>query len=798
LEEEAAILKTKMNLAQEREELDRMNQQALEDIEERVLQIQKEEKRVKEQIKISNEKFRMREDLAETEARIEVCTRFDCDDGHLTIIDDLHSDDGSQEHLQRFLESHPNPPATSAHEPDVGTTPNPWTPQSIGTVNERQPSTNPNPHNPKPPATKDSSQAPGSPTATFNPNTPDFIPATRSSEANAVEASKGKHSISNDDQAPVNPTTTSESTTMLQTIAKLLETQNQNRLPLIAPGIFNGDPLKYPIWLRSFETLVESRAINPAERLHFLGKYVAGEAREVIEGFMLLDGEDAYQRAKEMLAKRYGDPFTVASAFRKKLEAWPVIAPFDSLGLRKYSDFLVQCEKAMHKVDSLKVLNDDQENQRMASKLPKWALTRWSRIVYKWKDEEKKFPPFSEFVKYLVREADIACDPVNTRQPKKEDSYSKPHSSRPKVFDKSRSLRTHSDDKNYDESIPTAKLCTLCSGTHELDSCKKFLEMDMKARKEFAKTKGLCFGCLGRGHLSRECKRRRKCATCGKGHPTSLHGDYKVNADDSKRTGTQTVLCTNACSTNDECQARISSMIVPVWLHHADNPENEILVYALLDDQSDTTFISVSVLNHLDVHGHETLLSLSTMHADSKLIQSHKINGLVINDFNRSNEIQLPRTFSCSSIPVKRNQIPRPEMASKWQHLAKIAPELEPYHPDVEVGLLIGANCPRAITPRQVIPGRDDEPYAQLTDIGWGIIGNVNKSCVEDGDLTAITHRVTTHIPTMNEESERSCTFAVKRVVKEVINPDQLRQMMEADFSERNNHKQQPISLDDR
>ena len=123
-------------------------------------------------------------------------------------------------------------------------------------------------------------------------------------------------------------------------------------------------------------------------------------------------------------------------------------------------------------------------------------------------------------------------------------------------------------------------------------------------------------------------------------------------------------------------------MIVPVWLHHTENPENEILVYALLDDQSDTTFISLNVMNNLDVHGHETLLSLSTMHADSKLIQSHKINGLIINDFNRSNEIQLPRTFSCASIPVKRDQIPRPEMASKWQHLAKIAPELAPYHPD--------------------------------------------------------------------------------------------------------------------
>ncbi len=223
-----------------------------------------------------------------------------------------------------------------------------------------------------------------------------------------------------------------------------------------------------------------------------------------------------------MLGKRYGDPIAVACAFGKKLEAWPVIAPYDSSGLRKYSDFLVQCEKAMHKVDSLKVLNDDQENQRMASKLPKWALTRWSRIVYKWKEDNKKFPPFSEFVNYLVREADIACDPINNRQPRKEDGGSKPPFGKPRrAFDKGRSLRTHSDDKNDDENKPITKVCTLCNGTHELDSCKKFLEMDMKARKEFAKTKGLCFDCLGRGHLSKECKKRKKCVTCGKGHPTS-------------------------------------------------------------------------------------------------------------------------------------------------------------------------------------------------------------------------------------------------------------------------------------
>lgn len=60
------------------------------------------------------------------------------------------------------------------------------------------------------------------------------------------------------------------------------------------------------MWVKVFEALIEGagRAINPAERLYFLRKYV--EAKEVMNGFMLLYGDDAYLKAKEMQAKRFG------------------------------------------------------------------------------------------------------------------------------------------------------------------------------------------------------------------------------------------------------------------------------------------------------------------------------------------------------------------------------------------------------------------------------------------------------------------------------------------------------------
>ena len=75
---------------------------------------------------------------------------------------------------------------------------------------------------------------------------------------------------------------------LLEVVKLLAETQNQTRLPLPEPEIFTGDPLHYPIWVKAFETLLEGRAIKPSERLHFLGKYVKAEAKEVVESFPAL------------------------------------------------------------------------------------------------------------------------------------------------------------------------------------------------------------------------------------------------------------------------------------------------------------------------------------------------------------------------------------------------------------------------------------------------------------------------------------------------------------------------------
>ena len=331
--------------------------------------------------------------------------------------------------------------------------------------------------------------------------------------------------------------------------------------------------------------------------------------------------------------------------------------------------------------------------------------------------------------------------------------------------------------------------CALCNGQHDLDSCREFCAKDIKDRKEYAKTEGLCFGCLKVGHVSKSCRKRKTCVTCGKTHPTSLHGDGRKTETTNSTPPSEdaaNVHCTKTLPWSKN-QHVISSMIVPVWISHPRNPGIERLVYALLDDRSDTTFISEKTLNSLKVNGTRTPLSLSTMHAENEIIPSQKIKGLVISNVDGNTQIELPPSFSCVGIPARRQQIPCPKMTESWPHLTSIAPHLMSHQGDVEVGLLIGSNCPDAIILREVIPGNPNTPYAQRTKLGWGIIGNVSKYS-NDGDEgnSVIAHRVTTSdLSRVNSQQEKTCYFAIKPTVREVFSPAQLCQMFELDFSER-------------
>ena len=243
--------------------------------------------------------------------------------------------------------------------------------------------------------------------------------------------------------------------------------------------------------------------------------------------------------------------------------------------------------------------------------------------------------------------------------------------------------------------------------------------------------------------MSAGCLDRFTCEECGRRHHTLLHGvkpkssnpqpDTKAKLsvlqpkkkEPQKEARSESKPAPESSNSNAISAAHSSvpgnaSLItncritVLVDLFHKANPEKKIKVYALLDDASDTTFVTTQVQEKLGIEGVQTSLNLSTM-LGREVLEVERIDGLIVQRLDGRVQVDLPKAYARESIPSRRDQIPTPEVADKWPHLQKIRDKIPPYDKDAEIGLLIGCNCPKAIKPKEVIHSTSGDPYAVRT-----------------------------------------------------------------------------------
>ncbi|KAL6479864.1 hypothetical protein MHYP_G00108970 [Metynnis hypsauchen] len=515
----------------------------------------------------------------------------------------------------------------------------------------------------------------------------------------------------------------------------LRDTMVLTRLPAAEPSVFSGDPLKFLEWSASFKALIERRCTNSADRLFYLQKYISGEARSVLEGHFYRKDDEAYDQAWKTLNARYGHPFVIQCAFREKLKNWPKIGSRESVKLRQYSDFLIACSNAMPYIKGLQVLNDCEQNQKMLQRLPDWVTSRWNRHVTMQLRQTEEYPNFKAFAEFIAQEAEIACNPVTSFHALKS-TEEKP--ARDIKRQKANAFITNV--KASDKSSIVIKTCMCCGENHSIHKCQKFINKSVEDKRRFILDNNLCFGCLRRGHNSKDCKNKATCGICKKHHPTPLHEDRPVAADSSCHAMQAEENASSLSCCLDRSDGGSTSMIVPVWISSATSPEAETLAYALLDTQSSNTFVDREVCEKMGAGLEPVKLKLTTMMGKDSIVQSERVSGLRVRGFSSQSFINLPLAYTRDFIPLERSHIPTHETAKRWKHLNRIAQEI-PELMDCEVGLLIGYDCSRALAPRQVITGGDDEPYAIKTDLGWSIVGS-SPWVAKSTEVTGLCHRV--------------------------------------------------------
>lgn len=535
-----------------------------------------------------------------------------------------------------------------------------------------------------------------------------------------------------------------ETVNLAQAIASSLSI---NRLPVPEPTTFNGDPMEFVDWKMSFMTLIDRKPLPASEKMFYLKTYLTGEARKAVEGFFYRNSEDAYVGAWKVLQERFGDPFIVQKAFRDKLTRWPKIGATDPLALREFADFLQGCAEAIPHIKGLDILNDCEENHKLLKKLPEWIVRKWSRIVVDELDKSGNYPDLKQFTVFLNKEARIACNPIASPLLMTSKTADERLLKRARALNTSAQTKEPNRDIQETSNYKVRPPCPVCKDeTHGIATCPTFASRTMEDKKAFIHENRLCFGCLRKGHTTKDCKRRHTCSTCSRRHPTCLHEEWRQRPVETKNDSASADTSTseevhNVVSYASTQHAPATSSIVPVLVSSVQEPQKEVLTYALLDTQSDSTFILEDLLKDLNVESQSVKLKLSTMTAVNTVLSSKSIRGLQVRGLHSEKHLKVQQAYTRGFIPVDKSYIPTGKTALLWPHLKHLADQL-PSLQDCEVGLLIGYDCPSALAPLEVVIGGENEPFAQRTELGWSIIGSSNPHLDRQGSQSFV-HRIT-------------------------------------------------------
>ena len=614
----------------------------------------------------------------------------------------------------------------------------------------------------------------------------------------------------------------------MELTALLANQQRFHHLPIKEPPIFTGNPYEYFSFVIAFDSIISDNVMSDKDRLYYLAKYTSGKANDLVKRFMAVNSENSYREARKLLDQRFGNPVYIAEAFKSRLKNWSQIKEGDSTGLQAFSDFLISCKEAVEVVGSLCELDSNHILIQIASKLPSYSGIKWCHYAH---DAQLKlgFPlRFNDLVRFVKEESDLANDPVfspdvlkrerknNAVERAEKRSLEKGQNNKPIKISSfatgtSQDTQTQEQLRSFSGTKNRDYICPLCEKHHNISECFQFKKKTLEQRREVVKSKNLCFGCLKSGHISANCKSRLTCKECDKLHPTLLHGSIpnkhtsQKNRSEFINQQTQKTSSLNNTTTPEEsananvnvCNptSTINSttttlMIVPVILWHKDRPDIEVSTYALLDDGSDSTFAAKSILDDLGVKGTDVALKLNTMSGQSQ-VSTQRIEGLIVQSFNKGAIIELPKVYSRSAIPFLADHIPSPKVADQWPHLKRIKEQIPIVNKNMQVGLLIGCNCPRALRPLDVIVGHhDDDPYAIKTALGWGIIGPIKSNMSEGEENVTTCNRIITR---EIGGKTSNANFVVNYQAKEILTS--VKKMFELDFSE---YGKQPFSQEDK
>lgn len=527
------------------------------------------------------------------------------------------------------------------------------------------------------------------------------------------------------------------------------EAVKQNDVTLLADGIvrgiksmnshtkkiecFNGDPLNYNHFIRSFNKVINSKDLDYEDKLDLLRQNTTGEAKDLVKGCEYNKSPQlGFEKAMNLLKVNYGKPFVVKQAHLKIITERGQIKSDDIRDLKKLSVELLSFKNTMEDLNEIRKLDNSEDLDKITEKLPTFMQTQFRKIadeVMFVKDMPLTLEDLCLFVEKQIR---VMNNPLIGVHRQKQNSTVRTHESQParrqrRTFAATSSSETSRQSTSNGSGVFTKNMCKCCKvNVHYLNHCEMFKRLDYNGRVKFVADNKLCFSCLNSGHMSDKCFRTKPCVYCTGKHQSLLHppnappAPQITNSPQSRNsveTQTQTVLQ----GTNNN-NSQVLLPIVAIKIKTSD--DKLVPVYCLLDSGSDTSYCSEKLYDELGLIGRPVTFTRSTMSNANECVTTKVVNNVKFTDWYESNETIIPSLFTQPSININKDVIPKQWHVNQFKYLSSIElPEI-----DKDVDLILGNDLSAALEPFEIIPSENNGPFALRTKAGWLINGC---ACIE-------------------------------------------------------------------
>ena len=133
---------------------------------------------------------------------------------------------------------------------------------------------------------------------------------------------------------------------------------------------FDGNPLEFWSFMRSFVNNKEKTYTSEGEKMTFLLEYCTGAAKDIFKSCVTMGSALGHQAARKLFKDRFGHLFKIATAPLNQATRGPPDRSDDQKGLLAFADQLKDCQNVLDSIGYLDEINNADNLKSIIVRLP--------------------------------------------------------------------------------------------------------------------------------------------------------------------------------------------------------------------------------------------------------------------------------------------------------------------------------------------------------------------------------------------------------------------------------------------